>query len=431
MLENSLSAVEMLSRQPAVRPLRVLFISAFYPPYVVGGWEQLVQDVNVRLQARGHITHVLTSRHGLDGGLPRMEDGVERRLWLDADLVNYRAADFFLRWPARLAENLNAVRHAIAEFQPDVVFVHVMWNLTKGVAWQAEQLLPGKVVYYVANDWPYAPSAHRAYWQDSARGIPRRLLKGLLGKVALKRIEAEETLFPLRFERVLTVSQAVRASLHQHASIPPECMRVVYNGVETESFLPREHPAEDGNLKLLYAGVLAYHKGVHTAIEAMEKLAQDPGREGITLSLLGSGHPDYERSLQRMVEENGLVERVRFLPRVARAEMPALLSQFDVLIFPSVWEEPLARMVQEAMASGLVVIGTPTGGTPEILEDGETGLLFPAEDASALANRIERLADCPNLRSRLQRNARRIVVQKFDLERMIDEVETNLTEAAG
>jgi glycosyltransferase involved in cell wall biosynthesis len=94
-----------------------------------------------------------------------------------------------------------------------------------------------------------------------------------------------------------------------------------------------------------------------------------------------------------------------------------------VLLFPSIWPEPLARVVQEAMASGLVVIGTTTGGTPELLREGETGLTFPAEDATALAHQIGRLAADPALYNRLALAARHTVETSFTEQRMVDEIE--------
>jgi len=99
------------------------------------------------------------------------------------------------------------------------------------------------------------------------------------------------------------------------------------------------------------------------------------------------------------------------------------MRQFDVLVLPSIYDEPLARIVQEAMATGLVVVGTLTGGTKEILVDGVNGLAFPPGDASALAVQIARLADDPGLRLALARNGRRTVEEKFSLTRMVDEIE--------
>jgi glycosyltransferase involved in cell wall biosynthesis len=406
--------------------MRILFITAFYPPYVIGGWEQLVQDINMLLQARGHVTRVLTSSYGA-GVTPLQQADVKRTLHLEGDLIHYRPLDFFMKQRQKIEANLSAVQEAVQAFQPDVIFIHGMWNLSRCVAWQAEQLLPGRVVYYMANDWPHAPGVHRIFWQDPARSLARRITKKLLAPYALRRIEEEEKGFPLRFERVLCVSQAVQRELVCEAGIPEENLRVVYNGVELDRFRfePRSHKG-DGELSLLYAGSLVPHKGVHTAVEAMQTLQSRQGYRKVSLTIVGSGHPGYEAGLKRRVAEGGLGESVFFWPRVSREEMPSLLRKFDVLVFPSTWEEPLARMMQEAMASGLVVLGTPTGGTPEILHHEETGLIFRPGDAQDLASQVERLGRDPELRERCARNARRLVEEKFDIVRMIDEIEVCL-----
>ena len=410
--------------------MRILFISAFYPPHVVGGWEQLVEDINVRLQARGHTTRVLTSTYGI--GTPSVEGNVDRLLTLESELYHYNPYQFYSH-KYRLNRNLDQVKKVIRSFTPDVVFVHVMWNLSRGIAWCAEQLCPGRVVYYVANDWPHAPDPHTTYWLSPARNPVRRLVKQWVAPLLLKIIQSENEAFPLQFQHVLCVSRAVREDLIYKANIPAERIQVVYNGVETDLFVPPAQEVGDGRkgLSLLYAGSLVPHKGVHTAIEAMAILAQKPDMADVTLTLVGSGHPDYEARLRKRVKASCIGDNVRFLGRIPRAEMPALLQQFDVLVFPSVWEEPLARMIQEAMAAGLVVIGTLTGGTGELLIEGETGLTFAPEDADALACRIEQLRNNPTLRARLAQKARGIVVQSFDIRRMVDEIESVLHRAVG
>jgi glycosyltransferase involved in cell wall biosynthesis len=106
--------------------------------------------------------------------------------------------------------------------------------------------------------------------------------------------------------------------------------------------------------------------------------------------------------------------------------MPALLQQFDILIFPSIYEEPLARMTQEAMVSGLVVIGTTTGGTKEILMDGETGFTFAPEDADGLAKQVTRLILDPDLCYRVAEAGRQTVLENFTLDKMVQEIEVYL-----
>ncbi len=211
-------------------------------------------------------------------------------------------------------------------------------------------------------------------------------------------------------------------------------MEVVYNGIDVDAFpfRPRTVAGTGGRksgLRLLYAGSLVPHKGVHVAIDAMGQLARQGALGAMRLTIVGSGRPDYESILRQAVVDQGLQDWVRFAGRVPRSEMPGQLADHDVLIFPSEWPEPLARMTQEAMASGAVVVGTTTGGTGEILEDGETGLVFAPGDAAGLAQCIRRLAGDQALFTRLATNARRRVEEKFSFQRMLDQVERALVTA--
>ncbi len=405
--------------------VRILFISAFYPPNVVGGWEQLVQDINHGLQARGHKTHVLTSIHGV--GRPVQEDGVDRILTLESDIHHYKPFSF-LGYRSRVANNMRLTGQVIKAFDPEVIFIHVMWNLSKAVAWKAEQLSPGRVAYYIANDWPYATDLHTAYWQEPAQNPVLRTIKHFISRFPLRMVEKDALKYRLDFEHVMCVSRAVKKNLVRHAKIEDSRMRVVYNGVETDLFTRHEGLSgrADTGLSLLYAGILAPHKGVHTAIEAMGILVKEHNGPEIKLSILGSGNLDYEYLLKKTVEEQGLGKHVRFLGRITRSDMPELFRNFDVLIFPSIWEEPLARVMQEAMASGLVVVGTLTGGTGELLVDGETGLTFEPGNAALLARQIEKLSSDRSLRDRLAANGRQAVLARFGMDRMLNEMEAAL-----
>jgi glycogen(starch) synthase len=307
-----------------------------------------------------------------------------------------------------------------------------MWNLTRAIPWMAEQLLPGRVVYYVADHWPYTPDTHAAYWRDMPVSPLRRTFKRLLAPLALRVLERDQQRYTLAFGRVLCVSQAIRQTLLANTTIPAERVQVVYNGIDLHAFAFQPRQRRRGEpLRLLYAGSLVPHKGVHCAVAAMAHLARQDALDGLTLTLVGSGRPDYEARLRAAVQEHGLEKHVVLAGRVPREAMPAQLACHDALIFPSQWPEPLARMTQEAMASGAVVIGTTTGGTGEILVEGETGLVFAPGDAEQLARRILELRDDPGLYSRLAANARRRVEGQFDFQLMLDHTEAHLLEAAA
>jgi glycosyltransferase involved in cell wall biosynthesis len=87
----------------------------------------------------------------------------------------------------------------------------------------------------------------------------------------------------------------------------------------------------------------------------------------------------------------------------------------------------MARAVMEAMAAGLVVVGSEVGGQIEMLEHNHNALTFQAEDAASLAQRIEYLALNPEIRSDLARTGQRMVLERFTLKRMVDDIERWLT----
>ena len=406
------------------REMRILFLSNFYPPARPGGYTQWCHEVAVRLAERGHTIGVLTSRHER-AQAPASEPNIYRLLHLEGDLAYYQPLHFFTRWKKQHRENLVFLEHTVKDFAPDLIFVWGMWALSKALPALAEQLLPGRVVYYLSDYWPAAIDMHTAYWKSPAQRWPMQVLKRVLSKVAMSRL-VKEGQPDLKLEQVICVSARVRELLVE-AGLPIQQARIIYGGTDIERFLAvRKRDYRYGHLKMLYAGQLVQHKGVHTAIEAMAKLVNQREIDQITLTLVGSGHPDYEAFLHDLVERERLHDFVTFHKPVSKDKMPAILQQFDVLIFPSIYEEPLARITQEAMASGLVVVGTTTGGTKEILKDGETGLTFAPEDADGLAEQVARLIIDPDLCCRLAQAGRQTVLENFTLDKMVKEIEAYL-----
>jgi glycogen(starch) synthase len=252
-----------------------------------------------------------------------------------------------------------------------------------------------------------------------------RIPKRILSKLAMSMLSSAGD-SDLKLERVICVSASVRDSLIE-AGLPIQGARIILGGTDVDRFPPGgKRNGLNGHSKLLYAGQLVPHKGVHTAIEALDKLVNNYNFNQVSLTLVGSGHPDYEAFLHHLVEKKLLQANVTFHGTVAKDRMPDLLQQFDVLIFPSIYEEPLARMVQEAMASGLVVVGTTTGGTKEMLVEGETGLTFTPEDVDGLADQVYRLITNPDMSARLAQAGRQTVLEKFTLHRMVEEIDTYL-----
>jgi glycosyltransferase involved in cell wall biosynthesis len=147
------------------------------------------------------------------------------------------------------------------------------------------------------------------------------------------------------------------------------------------------------------------------------------GRTDLHLDVCGTGTPGFLEWLQRIVEEEGVAAQITFRGFVARSAVRDLCHSHDVLVFPSQWDEPFAAVPVEAMSTGMAIVATTAGGTPEAITDGETGLLVPPADSAAMAEAVRRLAEDRPLRLRLGRTAAAAARERFSFERYIERLE--------
>jgi glycosyltransferase involved in cell wall biosynthesis len=354
---------------------------------------------------------------------------VHRVLHLEVEGGMANTALRLLRASQRLEqENLALTQKLLDTYRPDAVLIWGMWNIGHTVPQLIERNAGSAVAYYFCDYWPSLPSAYVQRLQEPARRGNMQQVKSLVGRYFLPRLVATEPVH-LRFEHPICVSRAVRDLLTSRG-VEVAHAQVIYGGTSVAETSGNDglHERSSGPLRLLYMGRLERIKGVHTVLHAIHSMGSQPL---VTLDILGSGDPDYTAELHTLISAGNMQERIRFLGSVPRAMVPAILSQYDALVFPSEWEEPFARTVLEAMAAGLPVIGTTTGGTEEILVDGETGLTYSAGDSEQLAAQILRLAVDPALQHRLSETGRRVVRQRYTLDRMVDELETALHAIAG
>ncbi|HET7072363.1 MAG TPA: glycogen synthase [Nocardioides sp.] len=333
--------------------MRVDILTKEYPPAIYGGAgvhvAELVRalrrlgDLDVRVQAFGEPRDEVGVSSYAD--LPELAEANAALQTLGVDLTitaGCNGADLVHShtWYANLGGHLAGLLYGV----PHVVTAHSLEPLRP---WKAEQLGGG-----------YAVSSF-----------------------------AERTAY-LGASAVIAVSAAMRDDvLHAYPDIDPGRVRVVHNGIDTESWSPvddpdrvRSHGVDPDRASVVFVGRITRQKGLPLFLRACRELPPD------VQLVLCAGAPDTKEIL---AEVEGLVAElartregvVWIREMLPRADVVALLSAATAFVCPSIYE-PLGIVNLEAMACEAAVVATATGGIPEVVVDGETGVLVPIEQAS-------------------------------------------------
>jgi glycogen synthase len=402
-----------------LRPSRLLFVTNLYPPAALGGYEYVCQNVAEALRERGHDITVLTSSYRSED-LPA-EPGTLRRLWLRRDYGNGRAAGPGGRFGVE-RHNSRAIADVLARNRPDLVMFWNGTNMGRSLLTAAERA--GEVVYYVHDPW-LAPVL-------TADRQPRSLA-GALTRAALLplgiRIE------PLRARNVIFISNALRDQ-YRELGAGVDGAAVIRNGIPPNLFPPRPphllaHAAGEP-YRILYSGRIAPEKGIGTLIRALSTVRQMPGLEQTRLTLLGDpGSPDYAVQVAQSIESAGVRDAVTILPRRSRVAVADAYAEHDVLAFPSEWREPFSLTLLEAMATGLPVVSTLSGGSAELLRHGDNALVFRAGDATDLAEKLQWALTHPSEMSAIAAAAGRDVRRDYTFTGQVDALEAAIEVAQG
>jgi glycosyltransferase involved in cell wall biosynthesis len=287
------------------------------------------------------------------------------------------------KWDAR--GSLAHLR-AIRRLRPDVLHANLRTPWSCQYAISAGILTPGV----------------RTVAVQQVSAAPEKRSQVLLNRLNFKRLDAH-----------VAVSKATAMKIEDWASLPPNSLRVIYNGVADPSPPPEPVPrAADGPI-IGSVGRLHPQKGYEFLLRAL------PSIPDASVVLVGDG--EQHDDLERLAHELGVAERVKFAGW--QPDPHPWLPSFDVFAMPSLWEGfPQAGV--EAMLAGLPVVASSVDGIPEGVTDGETGILVPPEDPRALAEALNALIADPGRRRRMGEHGRRRAIENFSLEKSVREFES-------
>lgn len=221
-------------------------------------------------------------------------------------------------------------------------------------------------------------------------------------------------------DQVLAVSEMLRENLHKNFNFPQERIRVVANGVDLARFDLAHHGVDYKARLGLPANALTVGaigrvvpvKAYPIFLQAAKLVCQEIPQAHFVI--VGDG-PQLDE-LVNLAEEYAITPRVHFLG--ARKDVPEILRGLEVYVLSSE-SEGMSNTILEAMASGRPVVATAVGGNPELVVDGETGLLVPPNNPHAMAAAITKLLRAPEQRRQMGRLGRERVEEKFSLDVMV------------
>jgi glycosyltransferase involved in cell wall biosynthesis len=242
-----------------------------------------------------------------------------------------------------------------------------------------------------------------------------------------------------QMSRVIAVSAATR-QWHVDQGMTADLVRTIHNGVDSQEFCPApldptagdwidrlrsEFGIGAGEKVILYVGQIGMRKGINALIDCFLRVADQVS--DVHLLIVGQRNSvkaeavEYELSLREQVGRSGFEKRVHWLGR--RTDVNRLMQMADMLLHPA-RQEPLGRVLLEASASGLPIVTTEVGGSPEILI-GKLSRenLLPLDQGDRMVEQVLVLLRAPELRDKVAAEVRRVAIERFSVERCADSLE--------
>lgn len=355
--------------------MRILYLNTLYAPNIGGGAEITLKTLVETMAARGHDVCVLTTGPGpwlqVDkvDGIRVIRIGVHNLYWHfeRAGVPQWKRAvwHFLDIYNPAMAR---AVRQVVTEFKPDVVSCHNLAGFSASI-WSALSAAGVPLVQVLHDYYSLCPTSNmfrrghsctRPCTRCRILRLPHaRLSSNVSAVVGISRFILDRHLENKRFAGV--------------------SVRTVIPNARRGKIAPPRLIAPEGKLRFGFIGTLAPAKGVELLLDAYASLP--PG--GHALHVAGRGEPEYERHLQARASLG-----VTFMGNVGAADF---FSAIDVLIVPSLWQEPLGMVIVEAFMHGVPVLASRVGGIPELVEEGRNGWLFDPTCPGELLARMRAL----------------------------------------
>lgn len=366
---------------------RVLLVNTLYAPYQVGGAERSVRFLAQALREEGFDTTVACTDPGAGireddvDGVRVYRVGLRNVYWpfgeversAASKVVHHALDDGNPLMAAAFAKVLDTVRPALVHTNNIAGFSSAIWKATKR---------RGVPVVHTLRDYHLLCVRATMFRNGRICGTPCADCRLL----TLRRRRATR-----HVDTVVGISRAVLAEHLDRGLFAGAHNTIIYNPSRISPRMPRGNVGGEGRVTFGYLGRVSPEKGIEFLLHVLRSV----GTEGWHLRVGGTGDPEYMNRLGALahglpVEFAGHVDPEAFFPTI------------DVLIAPSLWHEPMGRIIIEAFGYGIPVVGSRRGGIPELIAEGVTGWTFDPSVPDDLRMRLEALSQAREQLTRMK-----------------------------
>lgn len=383
--------------------MKIGVITSAYPEFEDDPHGIFVHRLMKEIQKRGHDVKVLAPF--TSGETEYVLDGVHvekfhyfypkrfQKLCGRAGMVDNVKDGFLVKLqvlPFVLFNTLNSLRK-----MHDVDLIHVQWPIPNGLG--AFFL---KKIYKI----PYINTIHGEEVYLSKRYHMLYFLRSLVNNSV---------------KSVTNSSGTLRTCLD--SGLKEDKFEVIPFGVDTSFFRPIDVDKDENTFQILAVGYLIERKGFEYLIKAMKNVLEK--HENVYLRIVGSG--PLEKRLKNLIKDLDLNENVEIIKNVSDDGLLKIYNSSDLFVLPSVVDsqgntEGLGVVLLEAMACKLPVIGSDVGGIPDIIQDGETGLLVSQKYVNGISTSVTNLIENESLREKIAFNGYTMVKERFSWKKIVE-----------
>jgi glycogen synthase len=369
--------------------VRVLFISTFFPPVALGGYEVECAGVAERIAERGHEVRVLTCSKDRDRASGKLD--VRRELPLLSPDARGAVKAPVAAWRA------TSIARAALAWRPDLVYA---WNGSSIPQTVHRALADGGVpiAFRVCEHWFGELFTNDQYLRELVPGRRQPARRAWsLGCQALNALPNMrlEPLAPMR-AAISWNSEAIERMVPTPEFVEPVLERVGHSVPRYGDLYERvsRAPAVESE-EIVFLGRVTPYKGVNVAIEALSLLRQKGRHPTAKLIVIGPQDEGYGAEMHELARRLGVGDAVDFAGQRSPEQSADALARAHALIVPSVWDEPFPLVTIEAALARVPIVASDVGGIGEGMHHEQHALLFGRSDAAGAAGALARVLDEP------------------------------------